>query len=177
MLFYTVTAWLPPIIQSMGYSKLEAGNVLTLFAVVQIPAGLILRTLLTKYPSRLLWLIAASILELIGFTLLLLAAPPWIPGILIGLGAGTLFSLNLMLPIDMTRDAQEAASWAAMTQSVGYVIGATGPILLGWIHDATNRFSLAIVGMIAINALMIVVQALAVSKKSPERVKSERSFS
>jgi hypothetical protein len=36
---------------------------------------------------------------------------------------------------------------------------------------------MAIVGMIAINALMIVVQALAVSRKSSERVNMERSFS
>ncbi len=85
--------------------------------------------------------------------------------------------LDQLLPIDMTGDAQEAASWAAMTQSVGYVIGSMGPILLGWMHDATNSFSTAIVGMIAINVLMIVVQALAVSRKSPKRVKTAKSFS
>lgn len=165
MLFYTVTAWLPPMIQSMGYSKLYAGNVLTIFAVVQIPAGLFMRTVLKKVPSRLLWLIVASTIELAGFLMIILSIQPWIAAIFIGLGAGTLFSLNLLLPIDMTSNPHEAASWAAMTQSVGYVIGATGPFLLGWIHDATRSFSLALIGMIIINLLMIVIQIMAVPKK------------
>ncbi|MEW9701134.1 CynX/NimT family MFS transporter [Paenibacillus sp. SI8] len=170
MLFYAITAWLPPIIQSMGYSKVYAGNVLTVFAIVQIPAGMMLRALLKRFPSRLLWLITASIIELIGFLMIMFAIEPWIAAIFIGLGAGTLFSLNLLLPIDMTSSAQEAASWAAMTQSVGYIIGATGPIILGWIHDATHSFSLAIIGMIVINVVMIGVQIFAIPRQSKEKV-------
>ena len=65
---------------------------------------------------------------------------------------------------------ESAASWAATTQSVGYVIGATGPILLGWIHDATQSFFIAIVGMIVINVLMIAVQFMAVPRKSKDTV-------
>ncbi|MBB3128606.1 CP family cyanate transporter-like MFS transporter [Paenibacillus rhizosphaerae] len=165
MLFYSVTAWLPPMIQSMGYSKWYAANVLTIFAVVQIPAGLLMRFLLKKIPSRLLWLLVASTVELVGFIMIMFNIQPWIAAMLIGLGAGTLFSLNLLLPIDMTGNPQEAASWAAMTQSVGYVIGAAGPLILGWIHDTTHSFSIAIIGMIAVNLLMIGFQYLAVSKK------------
>lgn len=62
------------------------------------------------------------------------------------------------------------ASWAAMTQSVGDVIGATGPNLLGWIHDATQSFFLAILEMIVINVLMIAVQFMAVPRKSKDTV-------
>lgn len=109
-------------------------------------------------------------MELIGFSIIMLSIEPWLAAIFIGLGAGTLFSLNLMLPIDMTNNAQEAASWAAMTQSVGYVIGATGPILLGWIHDATQSFFIAVLGMIVINVLMIAVQFMAVPRKSKDTV-------
>ncbi|WP_339160065.1 MFS transporter [Paenibacillus sp. FSL W8-0186] len=165
MLFYAVTAWLPPMIQSMGYSKWYAANALTIFAVVQIPAGLLMRSLLKKVTSRLLWLIVASLVELAGFIMIMFAIQPWIAAMLIGLGAGTLFSLNLLLPIDMTGNPQEAASWAAMTQSVGYVIGAAGPLILGWIHDTTHSFSAAIIGMIIVNLLMMGFQYLAVSKK------------
>ncbi|MEH7382638.1 hypothetical protein V7138_19400 [Bacillus sp. JJ1533] len=56
-----------------------------------------------------------------------------------------------------------------MTQSAGYVIGATGPLILGWIHDATNSFSSAIVGLIVINVMMIVVLTVATTIKRKQQ--------
>lgn len=49
-------------------------------------------------------------------------------------------------------------------------MGATGPILLGWIHDATQSFFIAILGKIVINVLMIAVQFMAVLRKSKDTV-------
>ncbi|WP_054025717.1 CynX/NimT family MFS transporter [Bacillus sp. FJAT-28004] len=169
MLFYSFTAWLPQIVQGMGYSKSYAANVLTIFVVVQIPVSLILPILLRHFPSRRLWLSVEALLELIGLILLASSAEPWIAAIFIGAGAGGLFSLNLLLPLDATNNPQEAASWSAMTQSIGYVLGATGPIILGWIHDATESFSTAIAGLIVINVVMIFVQFAATSIKKSQR--------
>ncbi|WP_028775999.1 CynX/NimT family MFS transporter [Shimazuella kribbensis] len=173
MLFYSVTAWLPPIIQNMGYSKMYAGNVLTIFVVVQIPVSLLLPVLLKRIPSRLTWLLIASSMELIGFLMILFAFEPWIAALFIGIGAGSLFPLNLLLPIDATKNAQEAASWAAMTQSIGYIIGSAGPILLGWIHDSTKSFSLAIIGMAMIAVIMMVVQILASIGQAKDKDKNK----
>ncbi|GGD86630.1 MFS transporter [Paenibacillus nasutitermitis] len=164
--FYSITAWLPPIMQSMGYSKLYAGTLLTIFAVVQIPAGLVLKTLLKRFPSRLIWLLAASTLEFIGLILVLLNLLPWLAAALIGFGAGMLFALSLLLPIDATSNAEDAASWAAMTQSGGYIIGSAGPILIGWVNDATQSFSLAVIGLIVITVIMSVLQVIIVPKKA-----------
>lgn len=161
MMYYSFTAWLPQIIQGMGYSKSYAASVLTIFVVVQIPVSLILPVVLRKFPSRRLWLLVEAFLVLIGLWMFMLSIEPWIAAIFLGVGAGGLFSLNLLLPLDATSIAQEAAAWSAMTQSAGYVIGATGPFLLGWIHDATNSFSSAIKGLIFINLAMIVVQVAA----------------
>ncbi|WP_337102512.1 MFS transporter [Paenibacillus sp. YIM B09110] len=169
MLFYSFTAWLPQIIQGMGYSKSYAANALTIFVVVQIPVSLILPFLLRKFPSRRLWLTIEASLELIGLIMLALSFEPMMAAVFIGLGAGGLFSLNLLLPLDATDNPQEAAGWSAMTQSVGYVIGALGPIILGWIHDVTNSFSSAIAGLIVINLAMIVVQIAATSVKKKQQ--------
>jgi len=164
--FYSVTAWLPPIMQSLGYSKLYAGTLLMIFAVVQIPAGFVLKMLLKRFPSRLIWLLTASFLELIGFFLILMNTLPSLAAALIGFGAGILFALSLLLPIDATSNPEDAASWAAMTQSVGYVIGATGPIFIGWINDVTKSFSLAVIGLIIITIIMSVLQVMIVPKKA-----------
>ncbi|MFH7820022.1 MFS transporter [Neobacillus thermocopriae] len=165
MLFYSITAWLPQIIEGMGYTKNYATIALTIFVAVQIPVSLVLPILLKRFPSRRLWLVVESILELVGLILLVLNVEPLVASALIGIGAGGLFSLNLLLPIDATDNAHEAASWSAMIQSAGYVIGALGPIILGWIHDATNSFVSAVFGMIVIVLIMSIFQFTATAKR------------
>lgn len=165
MLFYSYTAWLPEIIQGLGYSKSYSVTALTIFVVIQIPVSLLVPLMLKRFPSRRLWLVVSSLLELIGLVLLLLKVEPGVAAALIGIGAGGLFPINLLLPIDATNNAQDAAAWSAMAQSVGYVIGATGPILLGRIHDATNSFTSAIVGLMVIVLVMVIVQFVATASR------------
>nr|WP_233096149.1 MFS transporter [Alicyclobacillus sp. SO9] len=164
VLFYSFTAWLPQIIQGMGYTKSYAANALTLFVAVQIPVSLILSVVLRKIPSRRLWLIVESLFELCGLLLLVFHRHPLVASGLIGIGAGGLFPLNLLLPIDITSDHHEAAAWSAKAQSVGYVIGAAGPIFLGWIHAVSNSFSSAVFALIAVVLFMMVVQVAATSQ-------------
>ncbi|MGJ9458473.1 MFS transporter [Oceanobacillus sp. CF4.6] len=171
MLFYSITAWLPQIIQGMGYTKNYAAIALTIFVAMQIPVSLALPILLKRFPSRRLWLVVESVIELVGLILLVLNVEPLLASAFIGIGAGGLFSLNLLLPIDATGNAQEAASWSAMTQSVGYVIGASGPVILGWVYDTTNSFASAVVGMVVIVLIMIIVQFAATTKRSVNTLK------
>lgn len=47
--------------------------------------------------------------------------------VFIGMGAGGLFPLAIMLPIVETRTADEASSLSALNQGGGYVLAALGP--------------------------------------------------
>ncbi|WP_276353083.1 CynX/NimT family MFS transporter [Cohnella caldifontis] len=172
MLFYSLTAWLPPIVQEMGFGKAYAAGMLTLFSITQVPVGLLLPMLLKRVPSRFVWLLTGSAFLLVGFTMLELSLVPWLAVILIGFGPGILFPLNLMMPIEATGNAQEAANWSAMTQSFGYVIGAIGPLALGLLHDATGGSSSALVaGMMLITLAMLAIQfSLFPAGKSRRRV-------
>jgi CP family cyanate transporter-like MFS transporter len=145
---------------------LYAGILLTVFAIVQIPSGLVLQTLLRRFPSRLPWLLAASALLLVGLVLILIPTLPWLAAILCGFGCGTLFALGTLLPIDAAANPQEAASWAAMTQSAGYLIGALGPLLIGWVSDATHRFGSAVLGLIVVTLMLMTVQLLVVPRRT-----------
>ncbi|WP_282940125.1 MFS transporter [Paenibacillus sp. RC67] len=168
--FYSLMAWLSPIMESMGYSRLYAGNVLTIFAVIQIPSSWVLQMLLKRVPSRLLWLLTASLLQLIGFLLIVCTTFPWLAAMLLGFGSGMLFALGTLLPIDAASSPQEAASLAAMTQSAGYIIGALGPILLGWINDITHQFGLAILLLIFVTLMLILIQVLIYYRKWNNRM-------
>ncbi|MFP3392653.1 CynX/NimT family MFS transporter [Brevibacillus sp. SIMBA_040] len=170
IIFFSITAWLPPIIQSLGYSKAYAGNALTILAVVQIPANLLLPFLIKRYPSRLFLLLLFSCVELIGFVMIYFAFQPLLASGFLGVGAAIIFSLNLLLPMDATSGVAEAASWSAMIQAVSYVMSATGPIMLGWIHDAAGNFLVAVIGLIVINLVAMVVQFFAVSVKKTQKM-------
>ncbi|CAM3956048.1 MFS transporter [Cohnella lubricantis] len=159
MLFFSLTAWLPPVIHGMGYSTPYAANLLTLFSLIQIPVSLVLPKLLKRIPSRVLWLLTGSSFFLAGFVLLGTGRLPWFAVILLGIAPGILFPLNLMLPIDEAEGAPEAAAWSAMTQSIGYTTGALGPILLGWLYDATGgSYPMLVTGMVFISVIMICCQ-------------------
>jgi MFS transporter, CP family, cyanate transporter len=163
-IFYSLTAWLPPIIENMGYSKTYAANLLVIFMILQVPANLAIPYLLNKIPSRLFWLVLAAIFEMIGFGMILLSFLPWLAACFIGLGAGGLFAMNMLLPIDVTTTHQAAASWSAMVQAIGYIIGSFGPIILGAVNDMTGSFSYSIFVLIAVNLLMIVMQVFSVRR-------------
>lgn len=168
LMFYTLTAWVPPIVHNMGYSQVYSGNTLTMLSTVQIPMSLLLPKLLKWNPSRLLWLLVGSSFELAGLLMLFFSAEPWIAVIFLGIGAGILFPLNVLLPIDASANAEEAAGWSAMTQSIGYMISATGPFLFGWIFDKTGSFFYAMIFMMSMILVMMVIQFMVAPRKSKE---------
>lgn len=165
-IFYSLTAWLAPAIQSQGYTKETAGSIQTLFTLISLPSTLFIPMLVHRYQRRVFWLVGCALMELIGVLMLNLSVSPWLAAIPLGIGAGGLFPIALMLPIDETNNAQEASAWSAMTQSGGYILGALGPLAIGWLHDTTGSFVQAFYGLAIIIVLQIMVQLAIGNKKS-----------
>jgi CP family cyanate transporter-like MFS transporter len=158
LVFYAMTAWLVPIVRDMGYDRAFAATAFTVFAFIQIPTSLLMPVLLKRWPGRLGWLLAMAAFELVGLAMLATGTAPIAAAAIVGIGTGGLFPLNLLLPMDVTTDGHEAAAWSAMAQSIGYVVGATGPVLLGWVHDGSGGFRSPLVVVMGVVALMIGVQ-------------------
>lgn len=158
--FYSLTAWLAPIVESMGYSKQEAGTLLTLFTLIQIPVSIIIPVLVAKYKRRTFWLVLCSLFELTGVVLLVASVSPFASVILLGIGAGGLFPLALILPITETQRSEEVSSWSAMNQGGGYILGAMGPLLMGQIYDWSGKFQSALIGLMVVIVMMIIVQLM-----------------
>jgi len=158
IVFYSITAWLAPMIEEMGYSRQTAASVLTLFTLIQIPLGLLVPLLVSRYGGKAIWLIAFSSFELAGLLLLLVQSSPWLVASLIGIGAGGLFPIALMLPIDEAGSAEEASALSAMTQSGGYTIASLGPLFVGVVHDAADSYVPALGGLAALVVVMMALQ-------------------
>ncbi|MED3881831.1 CynX/NimT family MFS transporter [Priestia megaterium] len=156
LLFYCFAAWLPAIVEEKGWTPVFGGLVGTIAMIAQLPATLLLPSLLKMLPSRRFWITTFTLSIIIGLSLLCFTnVTPIVSSICLGVGAGGLVSLTLLLPLDMASSPMEASTWSAMTQAIGYMIGAVGPFIIGFLHDYLGSFVptlylLIIIGFIAI---------------------------
>ena len=156
LLFYCFAAWLPAIVEEKGWTPAFGGLVGTIAMIAQLPATLLLPSLLKMLPSRRFWITTFTLSIIIGLSLLCFTnVTPIVSSICLGVGAGGLVSLTLLLPLDMASSPMEASTWSAMTQAIGYMIGAVGPFIIGFLHDYLGSFVptlylLIIIGFIAI---------------------------
>ena len=154
-IFYSLTAWLAPIVQSMGFSYSQSGLILTLFTVIQIPISFLIPILVSKTGNRKVWLLVCSFSEIIGILILLLNYSPWVATVFLGIGAGGLFPLALLLPIQEAKNIEETVSWSAMMQFGGYLLGALGPSFIGLTIDVFDNFVPALGGLLIILCVML----------------------
>ncbi len=137
-LAYIVFGWLPTLLVGRGYSDSDAGWLMGISILVQLPAAISAPWLARMHKDQRPILMLA--LALVGAGLWLLLSGPvhlsWPAGILLGLGQGGMFSLALTLIVLRSGDAHIAGELSALAQGGGYVIAAMGPLLVGLLLGA-----------------------------------------
>lgn len=88
-----------------------------------------------------------------------LLAAPWAWALVLGFGAGALFPLALILPLDNAENADEAGRLTAMTFLVGYLLAALAPVGVGALRDASGGFAVPFAGLAALCAARLVASA------------------
>ncbi|MBS2538784.1 MFS transporter [Catenulispora sp. NF23] len=143
--FYATISWLPSIVHDHGTSTATAGWELFLFQAVGLVASITLPLVLRRHPDQRVLAAAASILMATGFALL--AVTPSlavVTCVLTGFGSGATLVLALTFQGQRASQGPQAASLAAMAQSVGYLVAAVGPLLLGTLHSLTGGWTLPV---------------------------------
>ncbi|MGI5176591.1 MFS transporter [Dactylosporangium sp. CA-152071] len=155
LVFYVMVAWLPSIEQDHGVSATTAGWHLFVYLIAAVVANLAAPHLMRRLPDqRLVALLCAAVI-LLGVGGLLLA-----PGLSVvwlvsaGLGAGLSLVLCLSLFSLRAVDHRQAAALSGMAQSVGYLLAACGPVLIGALRDASGSWTLPLATMCALIAVM-----------------------
>ncbi|WP_049627943.1 MFS transporter [Bacillus sp. JFL15] len=158
LLFYCFAAWLPAIVEEKGGTSAFGGLIGTISMLAQLPATLLLPSLLRVIPSRRFWITFFTLSVMIGLSLLCFTnLTPVVSSICLGIGGGGLVSLTLLLPIDKTASSIEASTWSAMTQAIGYMIGAVGPFIIGFLHDYLGSFVPALYLLIILGLIIILL--------------------
>ncbi|MGJ5912867.1 MFS transporter [Staphylococcus equorum] len=158
LMFYCFAAWLPAIVVEKGGTAELGGVIGTIAMIAQLPATLLLPSLLRAIPSKRFWITVLTLSIMIGLSLLSFTnVTPIISSICLGIGSGGLVSLTLLLPIDKASSPMEDSSWSAMTQAIGYMIGAVGPFIIGFLHDYLGSFTPTLYLLIFLGFIVILL--------------------
>ena len=157
LVFYTFTAWLPQFLIDQGRSTAEAGTILALGQVVALLASLLVPIVAgRRADQRLVTLLVVAVCA-IGFVGLLCTdhlTTVW--GMLVMSGPGASISLALLFMVVRSPSTAVTGQVSGMAQSIGYVVAAAGPFLIGALHDVTGSWTIAM----AVLAMALVPQAL-----------------
>ncbi|AXH35804.1 MFS transporter [Humibacter sp. BT305] len=156
---YAMFAWMPEVLTDVaGVTDQQAGALLSLFAVMGLPAALLVPVLAARMRSVLPLILTGSGFYVAGYLGLLLAPSSaiWLWVALIGLGP-LLFPLSLALISLRTRTHEGAVALSAFVQGGGYALSALGPLLVGVLHEATGAWTVPLVVLGAVGASSAIV--------------------
>ncbi|WP_323180539.1 MULTISPECIES: hypothetical protein [unclassified Streptomyces] len=143
-----------------GVGEAAAGWQLFLFQIVGLVSSSILPVLTRRWKDQRILAAAASAIGALGFALLAVAPQlAVVSSVLIGFGGGACLVLALAFQGQRAADASQAAALASMAQSVGYLVAALGPLLLGTLHDLTGGWALPLTVLVALTLTQAVVGA------------------
>lgn len=157
LVYYVIVGWLPAILQSMGYSEAQAGSLHGLLQLATAAPGLAIPLVLHRLKDQrgIAVLVALMcVVSTLGLWLLPGQAVIWT--LIFGFGSGATMILGLAFIGLRASSAHQAAALSGMAQTIGYLLAACGPPLIGKIHDAYGDWHIPLI----IVALIAVVMAL-----------------
>lgn len=162
---YAMFAWLPELLrETAGVSAGQAGALLSLYAAMGLPAGLIIPVLTARLRNvgTLVWVGAA--LFLVGDLGLLLVPSvlPWLWVALAGLGP-IYFPLALVLINLRTRTRAGSVALSGFVQGIGYMLGVLGPLVVGVLREATGGWLWPLLFLLA-TALGSTITAVVIAR-------------
>lgn len=160
LLFYSMLAWLPTLLRDGGVSAAGAGWALGLFNLLGIATALAVPALAARRrDQRSLGLLTCAGwgAGLVG----LHAAPSlyllWT--VLTGLAQGAGIALALALIVIRARSPESSRDLSGVVQSVGYLVAAPGPVLVGVLRDVSGGWSAPIVAL-GVAAVLMALSAI-----------------
>jgi CP family cyanate transporter-like MFS transporter len=148
---YALFAWLPAMLSDIaGLDAIAAGGMLAVYAIMGLPAALVVPILAGRMRNVGL-LVQLGVFCFVAGYLGLLLAPTFAPllwVILAGLGP-LVFPVCLVLINLRTRSQHTSTALSGVVQTIGYSIGAVGPLLVGVLHSQTGGWTVPLLFLLA----------------------------
>lgn len=157
--FYVTISWLPEILVDYGVDVGTAGWMLSIAQLIGVPFSFIVPVVAGKFKTQRGIVLVLGLFGVGAYAGLLFGSSyitMIISIIALGIPLGGNFALALALLGMRARNAEQAADLSGMAQSLGYVLAAVGPLLIGYLFDLTQMWSVPLVALIIISILYIL---------------------
>ncbi len=156
--YYAALSWFPTMFRDRGVSAVHAGELLALMNLGNAATALLIPVIAHRRADQR-WLAGvanlATIAGLAGAVFgPVSAAVPVI--LLLGLGQGATLGLGIFYTMARAPDPVTAASLSAFAQGIGYLIASTGPLVVGFLHDATGRWAVPGLVLLVVASLQLI---------------------
>jgi CP family cyanate transporter-like MFS transporter len=154
---YAVFGWLPQIYRDAGFTASTAGLLLGVTAGIGIPISFVLPRLAARLPSQAPLVVGLCASYVLGYAGLIFwpVQGAWLEALALGIGQG-MFPLILTLIGLRARTSDGTAALSGFAQSVGYLIAAVGPLMMGAVYGATGGWTVPLLVL----AALVVPQAI-----------------
>lgn len=159
---YVMMSWLPSVYVDAGFSDATAGLLLAVSILIGVPFFFLVPGRAGRMRQQGHVIAALTVLTILGWAGLGIAPEEgaWLWAALLGIG-GAVFPVVLLCFALRTTSAVDTAALSTMAQSVGYLLAAGGPFLVGTLHHATGSWSLPCALLVGLGVVQIAVGYLA----------------
>jgi MFS transporter, CP family, cyanate transporter len=149
--FYTLVAWLPELLIDRGMSSVHAGWMLSVVLITGAAGTFVIPSWASRRERQRLPVLIIVLGEIISILVLLspvlFMIPFWMA--VLGFCKGSSFGMALLFIGLRARDTDSANELSGMTQSVGYLLAAAGPVLFGMLFDFTGGWTIPLIFLLA----------------------------
>lgn len=158
LLVYTLVAWMPTILAEHGMDRGQAGLVFAFSNLVQVTGAFLVPLMAGRMTSQRGLALTMVALNGLGIAMLLVApvSAAWVSATILGVAQGGSLGLGLAFIVLRTRTAAGAAQLGGMSQAIGYLVAAAGPVGAGALRQLTGGWETPLVLMLV---LVMVVGA------------------
>jgi CP family cyanate transporter-like MFS transporter len=155
---YALFAWLPAMLGDIaGVDRVTGGALLAVYGIAGLPAAIVVPLIAVRIRNVGL-LVELGVACFVAGYLGLLLAPTFAPllwVILAGLGP-IIFPVCLVLINLRTRSHHTSTALSGVVQTIGYTVGALGPLLVGALHGSTGSWTAPLLFLLATTVIAAI---------------------
>jgi len=156
--FYIITGWFPTFFVDKGVSQAGAGLLTSLTTLAGLPAVFLVPFASDRLGLRKPFLWISCLVATIAFAGIIYTgyAMDFVLMIILGITLTATYVMSLFLPLELVK-ADHAGTASGVVISIGYIGGAMGPLIAGYLKDTTGTLVPSIIMLAVMTFISMVI--------------------
>ena len=171
MTFYATATWLPTLLTEKSFTLSQAALAVSFAGLIGSLVGLTAPHYISKLSDQRLVLALVSILSAVSFFMISLQSGSilliWL--VLSNIGISIAFPMALLLAGTKSVSPEDTRILSTMMQSIGYILSASGPFLMGTVFEISGSWNVA---LHAVSVVCILQMCMALIVGRPGHIKA-----